>query len=928
MQKYRFTRFRLLLFLLGYCTLSASAEAGRPVWATRLFKPLDGLAHQVVRDVALAPDGTYWMATWGGGISRFDGSKWETINEEKTLSDFMIRCLMFDRDGSLWVGTPEGIRHFDGRQWRVYTSENTPELKEDSVFVIHQRRNGEIWFGMLDGYIYSFDSRRPEDHRWQLVRDPELFDRGPIRSFLELEDGSIWVGGDHLYHFDGSAWTRYPMNQVAFALCRTSQGEIYSAETNGVYRFYERSWRFVPEAGQSPRNLGLAPDGSLMVGTVAGTRVLQGGKWADFELNVEEPAPYVEVIRTFANGSTWVGTRSGAYLIYPSDWTIFQSPMPGSPVPAERFLSTLTADPKAVLPDGRIFQLTEEGWGLTGDLGERDNPVVEVLAYSGNRIVVRRERSITDYDAVTLAQTGSIEVSRPEDWATLSLSGTRQWDRVILSGDGTYLWCKADEERILQWNGAEWLPSERNLPSGNPVTFCKETDDGRFWIVSNNRVWASGQRIPGLDVLGAPQNRGHRVTDIFVASDGSAWISTSGSGLFVYDGKGVVHWNSRNALPSNWVRCVSESSDRTIWVGMEDSTLASYRDGRWVSFARRDFQSEGAVTGIREGPGGRMWCVLESGHILRYEPSKAAPDTAIDLYPAGLAPLGKAVFSFHGWDSSHVTLPEDLVFSWRIVDAAHDREVVPWTPYSGSTTISSSPLNPGDYFFEVRAADKERNVDPSPAGVAFTVESYLYLKPAFWLVVLPTTFLVLFLAVRLVQARRKLLRLARIDSLTEAFKRDYFTLRLDAEIQRSKRYDRGLSIILLDLDDFKGINDRYGHDVGDQVLRAIGKGIAEGCRASDSLARWGGEEFLLLLPETGLSEAGILAERIRKKVESTVTMTEHGPVRCTISIGVAQLSGQLPDSDRLLKAADRAMYQAKQDGRNRVRLAGPADGES
>ncbi len=875
----------------------------------------------------MAPDGTLWMATWGGGISRFDGSKWETFNAEKTLSDFMIRCLAFDRDGALWVGTPEGIRRYDGRNWSTYTTDNTPGLKEDSVFVILPFNTGEIWFGMLDGYLYSYDQRRADGQRWKLVQNPEFFATGAIRSLLELDDGTIWVGGEHLYHFDGTRWTGYPMNQVAFSICRTDDGHIYAAETNGLYRLDGTTWKRIPEAGESPRSLGLTSDRSLLVGTEAGVKIFAHGNWADFLPDLKESAQYVEVIRTFPNGSTWLGTRGGAYLVRRSDWSIYPPPGRDSPVTDGLFHSAPDCAPTVISPKGAIYQLEGDSWRLVGDIQSGNDPVVQILLYEKDRLVVRRDHNIVEYDTNGFKIRQEISVPSAEEWSMLSLSGTREWDRIALSSDGTYWWNRNREEQLYHWNGSSWELYRQGDGVHLPISFFKETRDGRFWIVSNSQVSASGHHIPELDALRSPRYRGHQVTDISVSDNDSAWFSTSGEGILVYDGQQLVHWDARNGLPSNWVLCLFRASDGTMWSGMEDSTMASFKDGRWVSFSTADFQAKGGVTRISEGPGGRIWFVLSTGNLLRYTLSKEAPDTAIDLYPRSILPRGSAVFAFHGWDSSLTTLPADLVFSWRILPRWGGRATVPWTPYAPATTISSPPLDPGNYLFQVKAADKERNEDPTPAGQAFSVETYLYFKPEFWLTVIPTILLMLFLAVRWTEARRNLLKLARIDGLTEFYNRDYFASLFDSEIQRTKRYQHDLSILLLDIDDFKHVNDGFGHDIGDQVLRTVSRKIAQACRATDSVARWGGEEFLILLPETSLQKAAILAERIRAAVEATTVSTDQGNVQCTVSVGAAEFTEEASTSDQLLKQADQALYRAKRAGRNRIEFFSLAPGD-
>lgn len=159
--------------------------------------------------------------------------------------------------------------------------------------------------------------------------------------------------------------------------------------------------------------------------------------------------------------------------------------------------------------------------------------------------------------------------------------------------------------------------------------------------------------------------------------------------------------------------------------------------------------------------------------------------------------------------------------------------------------------------------------------------------------------------------------LARHDPLTDLFNRTAFEARLDEEWQRAQRYGTGFALVMFDLDHFKEVNDRYGHGTGDQALREVGRLAREELRASDTIGRWGGEEFLILLPETGVEGAACLAERLRRRI------AEHpfrGPDRITVSLGVAlHRSGQTQED--LLKGLDNALYRAKEAGRNRVETA-------
>jgi diguanylate cyclase (GGDEF)-like protein len=165
--------------------------------------------------------------------------------------------------------------------------------------------------------------------------------------------------------------------------------------------------------------------------------------------------------------------------------------------------------------------------------------------------------------------------------------------------------------------------------------------------------------------------------------------------------------------------------------------------------------------------------------------------------------------------------------------------------------------------------------------------------------------------------------LATLDDLTGVYNRRTFLERLATEIARAQRYQRPLSLIMLDADHFKQVNDRYGHAAGDQVLKAL-IGVCLGdIRQVDFIGRLGGEEFAVGLPETALPGAESAAERLRWAVETALVTVDGGTVRFTISLGVAQLLDTGEDSEALLKRADQALYQAKSDGRNRVAVWRP-----
>lgn len=167
-------------------------------------------------------------------------------------------------------------------------------------------------------------------------------------------------------------------------------------------------------------------------------------------------------------------------------------------------------------------------------------------------------------------------------------------------------------------------------------------------------------------------------------------------------------------------------------------------------------------------------------------------------------------------------------------------------------------------------------------------------------------------------ALRRLDEASNRDGLTGVYNRRYLEQALAKEFARVKRYEGTLSLIMVDIDHFKNVNDERGHLAGDEVIRRIAEILASCIRESDTLGRYGGEEFAVLLPHTKLDGALVLAERLRKCVAAQPVTFSNQCIPITISVGVAELHPDTPSYEHLIQDADTALYQSKDKGRNRV----------
>ena len=221
--------------------------------------------------------------------------------------------------------------------------------------------------------------------------------------------------------------------------------------------------------------------------------------------------------------------------------------------------------------------------------------------------------------------------------------------------------------------------------------------------------------------------------------------------------------------------------------------------------------------------------------------------------------------------------------------------------------------------------------------------SYVIIK---WAWVAITNFCVGYVAAFMMETVRRreavLREMVVKDSLTNLYNRHYFFYRFNSEIQRAKRYGRTLSLLILDVDDFKEFNDKYGHLAGDRFLKVVAEIMQTHIRRSDDVpsyevdvaCRYGGEEFAIILPEASSPQGMIAAERLRDRIETTgplavaerirqkIEEEARGEVRVTVSIGVSSYPEHGVEIESLIRAADDAMYRAKRAGKNRVFMAG------
>jgi diguanylate cyclase (GGDEF)-like protein len=240
--------------------------------------------------------------------------------------------------------------------------------------------------------------------------------------------------------------------------------------------------------------------------------------------------------------------------------------------------------------------------------------------------------------------------------------------------------------------------------------------------------------------------------------------------------------------------------------------------------------------------------------------------------------------------------------------------------------FNESQLYPAAILLLYRAREKRLIWALAGFAVALAVGGYVIDPPAnFWDGITNRLFSVLLIGVtavglnKLVDHEERLIHESKTDPLTGLFNSRHFTELCHLEEGRARRHGFPFSVLMLDIDHFKRINDTYGHPIGDEAIRAMARMCQSSLRVHDLAARFGGEEFVLTLPQTDGEGATVVAERLRRKTEALAIASEGGEVHFTVSIGIATSRKEL-QFETVMEGADQALYRAKQSGRNRVEL--------
>ncbi|WP_376695440.1 ligand-binding sensor domain-containing protein [Wenzhouxiangella sp. EGI_FJ10305] len=930
-------------------------ELHRQTWTTR-----QGLPHNTINDIAQTPDGYLWFATWEG-IARYNGHRFRLFERGPItgLPDAGSLSLSVDQRGRLLAaGARGGLSLTDGRQWQPLSTATTMishavidgreqlwvatqgggiirrQLDENntmtaqeillpgaSAYQILADERG-IWAATSEGLL-----RATHDGEHRLVGAGQL-PPVPALGLLEDADGRLLVGTEQGLYVRNAPDERFELLHEAFedlavsTLLEDDSGALWIGTINsGLFRLNEQGVQRLGTDEGLPNNrvVSLFQDfeQSLWVGTNGGLLRLRSAPFVTTTRDQGLAGNYVRAVMPHSDGSLWVGTSEGVSRI---DGDQVQTIRDGDRALPLSILSL------AELPNGDVL------------IGSHSDGI---LHWREGRIVARHDRSSglpsNDIRYLHVESDEEIWVATANGLARLNQDGTQ----VFMPEDGLpgdFIIAIKEDSRGEIWIGTGFGMARFRGDDFEPISLhhLDETmyvygiheDRERYllWLATDRGLIRYDPETGHADLVG--RDAGMPVDKLFHVVDdrhGAFWLTSN---------RGIIR--------------VIKSEAKAVADGRSDTIdFELYTEGDGLLSA----QANGGAGPPATWHKGRVWVATAVGlarvdpeHLTRYE--NTALPVSIEHFEADgdNRPIGESINLDAGTERVVVQyaglgfiMPQRIRYRTKL-EGFNDE----WVDRRGQNVAEYTNLGPGEYIFHVSAAYPYGDWTGSKSTLRFTIAPLPWQRAWFWvlvalgllgLVALATQWRMRRLEMRahhlrvqveektreLKQQAENFERQARIDQLTGLANRRAFDEWLAEEFRRSRDEDRPLSLVIMDLDHFKRVNDEYSHLVGDEVMCIVADVLRKHVRAGDQAARWGGEEFTLTFHDIDGDRAAQISERIRESIEATDFGQLAPGLHITASFGVSD-NRHTHSYEDLLRQADHALKLAKTEGRNRVSM--------
>jgi len=945
-----------LLLLLGSIAVSASQSAEQVPALDNYFKETlntrSGLPHNTINAIAQTADGYLWFGTWEG-VARYNGREFRIFDRspETGLPDVGVRTFFVDQQQTLWIGGSRGgIVRVKNGQWQALpplgvlinrllldkqerlwiategkglfmqnaAGERVQYLRQDGlpseqIHSLIQDKHGRIWVGTSDGLVYLDEQLQIQpvaadqyngvpvfalalNQQGELLVGTErglflstaasiepitLLDNVPVSALLFENEQILWIGTidrgllrQHAGIIEELDIRQGLPNNRILALLLDSEQNLWVGTNGGVFRLRDAPFStFITDqglAGNYVRTVLSHSDGCMYIGTSRGLSRYCAGEIDTIDLSAVSVGQSVLSLAEGPKQSLWVGTYAdGLIELYQGE--IKRHFHTNNGLPANEV--------RAVLPlvDGTVWvgtalgasRITTEGITTFGREDGLPSPFIMALYQSvDGRVFIGSGAgvAILENDKLTPLNLTQFDDTNYAFGFTEDLSAGLLWmatDRGLLAYD-------------LQSGQITMIGRDQGMPFDKLFQLVIDKQ-GYFWVSSNRGVLRIS-RSQALDVLAGTRSRVD--IELFGESDGMASAQANGGSA----------------------KAAALHTDGSVWIATSIG-VSRVQPERLQQFATML-------------PPVVIEQLLVDGRNLTFSETQVLPagTNRVEIQYAGL-----------GYIMSQR-------IQYRTLLEGFDQD---WVLRGSYISAEYTNLPPGHYRFRVSAAYPSGDWSQNEAELMLEILPHLWQRQWFQVLVVFAMSILLLLAIRwrLASLKRNELRLlklvseqttelqllARQDALTGLANRRAFDEALQHEYLRAQRTQSTLCLALLDVDHFKQVNDKLSHAVGDEVLKRIAAVLKQQSRTVDMLARWGGEEFVILLPDTTLDDAAEVCERLRQKIEKLDLSELAADLKMTVSIGLTtNYKLALP---QLLISADKALYQAKRQGRNRLVMA-------
>jgi diguanylate cyclase (GGDEF)-like protein len=916
-----------------------------------------GLPGEAVYQILQTRDGYLWLRT-GSGLARFDGVRFVSMDAE--IGSESVKAICMGADGDLLIRTATRTLIYKDRQFSDYRP--AAPLPDGSVRVLFESREHELFVGS-DNYIYRIE----RDGKATLLRAST----GWITAILEDHEGSIWIGGAHnifLYKnnvlsvaLDGKD------SPIAFtALSEDSQNRIWAAAGGGLSLFHPEKHYLEPvhRNGLLLLTSFLQDErGNIWVGTeksgVARIAINDFSSPGSTHMGFSAGLTDDNVLSLFEDreGSIWIGTASGLDRLRDTKLTA---------ITTRESLPTNNEKSAIALRDGTVVVFSDNG-GLSTIRNGIATPFkhnTQLPSVNGSAIFESRDGSlwIGAVGGLSRIQGGKVKV----------YDGGGHYSKAFISAiseDDEGLIVTNAESRAFRFKDGKALPftvrgSTTPITDSGIYTFTIYRDPaGTLWFGATKGLF----KLPAAGGPGAgwQLKEAIDITNIFDDGSGHLWLGGRTPGIlrFTISSGQVTRFTKREGLFDGYTSLILAGDDGNLWISAEDGIYAvspkelnDVAEGRKPSVPSVHYgladgmkTTEASDSPSQPGgcrtPDGKLWFTTKKGivevdplHLIHNDliPPVIVESVATDgaAQPLGgdlqLTP-GKKSIEFH-YTALSLRIPERVRFKYRL--EGYENE---WVDAGTRRVAYYTNLPPGQYTFRVIAANDDGVWNLQGASVSFVLKPRFYQTNWFYLVCLLLLILIVFagnrITTRLIRARAdqlarlveeqtaelrksqmELEKLARFDSLTTLPNRRHFSEDFDRMCAQETGDE--FTLLLIDVDDFKAINDTYGHDAGDAVLVETSNRLQSAVRSTDQVARLGGDEFSILLigrrDEEWLHK---ICDRIVDSFSAPVSFNDD-TIRTTVSVGIASYPKDGDTQEKLYKSADIALYEAKRRGRN------------